>query len=61
MHWTSEQDTLLIRNVSEHGKQWEYICQFFDGLSARQLKNRFYYLRTTNRISPVFEDTKQIS
>ncbi|OHS96869.1 hypothetical protein TRFO_09786 [Tritrichomonas foetus] len=40
--WTDSEDRLLIQKMNDLGRCWSTICQFFNGRSESDVKNRWY-------------------
>jgi hypothetical protein len=51
--WTPEEDTLLAQKVSEIGRKWQRVAQFFAGRTDINVKNRWNHLRKHNLLGPL--------
>ena len=45
--WSKEEDKLLLELVNRNGRNWELISKYFEGKTAKQLKERF-----VNKLDP---------
>ena len=47
--WSAEEDQILLRKYQEHGPQWKFLCNFFNGRTNSNIKNRYLYLKKKGR------------
>ncbi|OHT03548.1 Myb-like DNA-binding domain containing protein [Tritrichomonas foetus] len=58
--WTKEEDEILRKKYAEHGSQWKYLENFFEGRTSYNIRNRWISLEKKDRKYLMFSNASQL-